>query len=87
MQGKDRVAIAYNNTDITFKALTEAFRDKVLDFYGLKLGRVKSIERADLPQIVVEERKMDFLFLMEDDSYLHLEFQTTVRPDDLERFL
>lgn len=47
MQGKGRVAIAYNNTDITFKALTEAFRDKVLDFYGLKLGRVKSIERAD----------------------------------------
>ena len=30
---------------------------------------------------------MDFVFLLEDDTYLHLEFQTEIRIADLDRFL
>jgi predicted transposase/invertase (TIGR01784 family) len=42
---------------------------------------------TELPVIDVSEEFMDFVFLLEDDSYLHLEFQTTSKLDDLARFL
>jgi hypothetical protein len=62
------------------------FEDKALTFYGLETPPIVRAEKTDLPNIRVDERLMDFVFLLADGSYLHLEFQTTASVADLERF-
>jgi len=82
----DDVKIAHANYDIVFKSLTGLFKDQTLEFYGLKTAPIVCAEPAELPQIQIDERRMDFVFYLSDDSYMHLEFQTTVKEDDLLRF-
>ncbi|HEY5562126.1 MAG TPA: hypothetical protein VIK72_10295 [Clostridiaceae bacterium] len=79
--------IAYQNNDIILKYMSAAFKDVVLDFYGLKTAKIKAVISTELPVLDVSEEAMDFVFLLEDDSILHLEFQTTNKKDNLARFL
>ncbi|MBZ4662706.1 MAG: hypothetical protein JG776_388 [Caloramator sp.] len=80
------IHISHNNNDIILKYMAEAFKDTTLEFLGIKLPKIKSVIPTDLPIIDVKEEVMDFVFLLEDDSLLHLEFQTTYKKDDLIRF-
>ena len=79
-------AVPYNNYDIIFKSLTNMFQNKALTFFGLDTARIVRAEPTELPQIKVEDRRMDFVFYLEDDTYLHMEFQTTASKENLERF-
>ena len=83
--GKE-VSVTHGNYDAIFKYLTEMFEDKALTFYGIDTPSIVRAEKTDLPNIQVDERRMDFVFLLADGSYLHLEFQTTASVADLERF-
>ncbi len=83
----EQTDIAYNNYDIIFRNMTAQFKEKVLDFYGIRTAPIVRVEATDLPTIAVNDRRMDFLFLLADDTYLHLEFQTTFDEKDLDRFL
>jgi hypothetical protein len=80
------VSVKHGNYDVIFKYLTEMFQNKALSFYGLDTPPIVRAEKTDLSRIQVDERRMDFVFLLADGSYLHLEFQTTVGVADLERF-
>ena len=82
----DDIVISYNNYDIIFKSLTNMFSSQSLEFYGLKTAPIMRAEPADLPQIKIDERRMDFVFYLVDDTYLHIEFQTTFKKEDLDRF-
>ena len=62
------------------------FSSQSLEFYGLKTAPIMRAEPADLPQIKIDERRMDFVFYLVDDTYLHIEFQTTFKKEDLDRF-
>ncbi len=79
--------IPYHHKDIIFKSLTEIFANKALDFYDINTAPIIRAEPANLPTITVQEKTMDFVFYLADDSYLHLEFQSTHGPEELERFL
>jgi predicted transposase/invertase (TIGR01784 family) len=79
--------VAYQNNDIIMKYMSEAFKDTALDFYGLDTVRIKAVIPTELPVLDVSEENMDFVFLLEDQSLLHLEFQITERADNLARFL
>ncbi|HEY5561123.1 MAG TPA: hypothetical protein VIK72_05070 [Clostridiaceae bacterium] len=79
--------ISYQNNDIILKYMSAAFKDVALDFYGLHTAKIKAVIPTDLPVLEVSEESMDFVFLLEDESFLHLEFQTTNRNDNLTRFL
>jgi predicted transposase/invertase (TIGR01784 family) len=79
--------VAYQNNDIILKYMSEAFKDTALDFYGLNTARIKAVIPTELPVLDVSEENMDFVFLLEDQSLLHLEFQTTDKADNLVRFL
>ena len=79
--------IAYQNNDIILKYMSEAFKDTALDFYGLNTAKIKAVIPTELPVLEVSEEVMDFVFLLEDESYLHLEFQTTDKSENLTRFL
>ncbi|MFZ3130386.1 MAG: hypothetical protein WA125_04595 [Desulfosporosinus sp.] len=82
--------ISYHHKDIIFKSLTEIFANQVLDFYDINTAAIVRAEPANLPTIAViavQEKTMDFVFYLADDSYLHLEFQSTQGPEELERFM
>ena len=79
--------IPYHHKDIIFKSLTEIFANRVLDFYDINTAPIVRAEPANLPTITVQEKTMDFVFYLADGSYLHLEFQSTKGPEELERFM
>ena len=62
------------------------FRDATLDFYGIKAARIKELINVELPVVEVKEKSTDALFLLENDRYLHLEFQSSYSKKDLGRF-
>lgn len=72
--------------DKIMKLAMETFAEKGLEFFNIP-GKVKSIGFTELPTLEINDMIMDFTFLMEDDTYIHLEFQTTDKgKDDLRRF-
>ena len=79
--------ISYQHKDILFKSLTEVFANRALNFYDIHTAPIVRAEPAHLPTITVREKTMDFVFFLADDSYLHLEFQSSQGSKELERFL
>ncbi|WHE06067.1 DUF4351 domain-containing protein [Thermoanaerobacterium thermosaccharolyticum] len=79
--------ISYQNNDIILKSMAQEFKDKSLKFYGINVPKIVTVIPADLPVIEVKEDRLDFIFLLEDDSLLHMEFQTTNKKADIKRFL
>ena len=73
-----------HNNDIIMKATAAMFKDKTLEVFGLKTAKIVDIMPTVLPVVEAKEKRVDFVFLLEDDTLLHLEFQTTV-PEDLLR--
>jgi len=82
----EEVAVSRHNYDIIFKSLTETFADRTLKMFGIDTVPIVRAEKTELPRIEIDERRMDFVFYLADDSYLHLEFQTTSGVENLERF-
>lgn len=72
--------------DMIMKKAMDTFAEEGLKFFGID----KKVKDASSTEIVVLEAKnlhMDYTFLMEDDTYIHFEFQTTNKGmDDLRRF-
>jgi hypothetical protein len=66
--------------------MSELFKDKTIEYYELNLPKIISVKPTELPVINVSDRNMDFVFELEDNSLLHLEFQTTWKKADLLRF-
>lgn len=79
--------ISYHNNDILMKVLAERFRDKTLDALGIQSARIKNLLPTVNPVVEANERRNDIIFLLEDGTLLHLEFQTTESEQDLIRFL
>ena len=75
-----------NYEDFIMKRAMDIFAEEGLKFFGID----KKVKDNGLTELVVLESKnmyMDYTFLMEDDSYIHFEFQTTDKGiDDLMRF-
>ncbi|GHU57652.1 hypothetical protein AGMMS49975_23570 [Clostridia bacterium] len=78
--------IAHNDKDILQKYAGALFRDKTLEFYGVKSAKIVDLINVELPNVEVSEQATDTIYLLADDTYLHLEFQTTHSKKDLLRF-
>lgn len=72
--------------DLIMKKAMDVFAEEGLKFFGID----KKVKDSSSTEIVVLEAKnlhMDYTFLMEDDTYIHVEFQSTDKgKDDLRRF-
>ncbi|GHU58330.1 hypothetical protein AGMMS49975_24840 [Clostridia bacterium] len=79
--------IAHNDKDILQKYASALFRNKTLEFYGIKSAKIVELINVELPNVEVSEQATDTVFLLEDGTYLHLEFQTTHSRKDLLRFM
>ncbi|MGL6105436.1 hypothetical protein [Romboutsia sp.] len=75
-----------NYEDFIMKRAMDIFAEEGLKFFGIH----KKVKDNGPTELVVLESKnmyMDYTFLMEDDTYIHFEFQTTDKGlDDLMRF-
>lgn len=78
--------ISKKSKDIIQKYVSATFKDVNFDFYGLKTAKIKELINVELPIIEIKDNSMDFVFLLEDNTYLHLEFQTVYNESDLIRF-
>lgn len=79
--------ITRNSNDILMKYMAENLKDKTLSFFGLKTAGIAGLSPTALPAIEAKETRTDTVFLLADNTLLHLEFQTTASKQDLKRFL
>ena len=77
--------ISGHNNDIIMKATAEMFKDRTLAILGLDTAKIIDIMPTVLPVVEAREKRVDFVFLLEDETLLHLEFQTTISDDLLRR--
>ena len=68
--------IVYQNKDIEFKLLSETYKEKSFEAYGLKLPRIKQVLPTNLPSVAANEKHMDNLFLLEDGTLAVVDYES-----------
>jgi predicted transposase/invertase (TIGR01784 family) len=77
----------YNKVeDSVFKKAMEVFKEGAAEFFGLDVKIIAPAE-TEIKNIDIRTNAMDYLFYTDEDQYLHFEFQTTKKKEDLSRFL
>ncbi|MPM35703.1 hypothetical protein SDC9_82296 [bioreactor metagenome] len=77
----------YNKAeDAVLKKAMEFFKDNAVKFFGIDTKIISAAE-TEIKNIEIRTNYTDYLFYTEDGSYLHFEFQTTNKKDDIKRFL
>lgn len=71
--------IAYQNKDIEFKLLSETYKEKSFEAYGLDLPRIKEVLPTNLPSVTANEKHMDNLFLLEDDTLAIVDYESEAK--------
>lgn len=84
---KQKNNIAYQNKDIASKIFAEQFRGKSLKVYGIDLPRVKQVLPTNLPNIQANELRLDNLFLLEDDTFLIIDYESVYRKKNKIKYL
>jgi hypothetical protein len=72
--------------DAIMKNVMELFKGDAVKFFGID-KEIVSAARTEMLEINVQKNINDWFLLAADDTYLHLEFQTTYNKDDLSRFM
>ena len=68
--------VPYQEKDIVSKTLTNLYKDKSFEVYGLDLPRIKAFLPTELPAIEANDRISDHLFLLEDDSIALVDYES-----------
>ncbi len=77
----------YNKVeDAVLKKAMEFFKDNAVNFFGINT-RIIAPAETEIKSIDIKTNYMDYLFYTEDGNYLHFEFQTTDKKEDIRRFL
>ena len=77
----------YNKVeDSVLKKAMEFFKDNAVKFFGIDTKIIAPAE-TEIKNIEIKTNYIDYLFYTEDGGYLHFEFQTTDKKDDIKRFL
>lgn len=71
--------ITYQSKDVLFRLLNDLFKDQVLTMYGLHLPPIKERIPGDLPKVEANNKYSDSIFLLEDGTFLILEFESNRR--------
>jgi predicted XRE-type DNA-binding protein len=79
--------IPRNVNDLIQKGMMNLFQDQAITFFGFTAPKIVESLNVELQDIKIEERRTDLVFLLEDNSLLHLEFQTIYNANDVTRFI
>ena len=83
---KLEITISKHKKDIIQKFASGVFKDASLEFYGIKTAKIKEPINVELPVLKVSEESTDFVFLLEDGTYQHNEFESKFSKAALTRF-
>src|SRR5271166_9908 len=72
--------------DVIFKLEAEALATALPKHFGVAIPRIVSHFPTELPRLDVHLQQLDRVFLLEDTSLLHMEFQARYLLIDLVRF-
>ena len=78
--------IAYQNKDIIMKILSQNYVDKSLNVYGLDLPKIKQVLSSNLPALKLNEMRSDNIFLLEDDTILIVEYESSDKKENLFKY-
>lgn len=78
--------VAYQNKDIISKILSQNYVNKSLNVYGLNLPPIKEVLPSGLPAIQLDEMRSDSIFLLEDDTILIVEYESTSKAHNLFKY-
>lgn len=79
--------ITYQNKDVGSKVLAESLPGKDFSVFGLKLPKIKALEPTNLPAVQANELQMDNLFLLEDDTYLLVDYESKYSAKNRYKYL
>ncbi|GFZ30070.1 hypothetical protein CSC2_05960 [Clostridium zeae] len=68
------------------KKAMEFFKDNAVKFFGIDT-RIIAPAETEIKNVDIRTNYTDYLFYTEDGNYLHFEFQTTDKKEDIKRFL
>jgi hypothetical protein len=72
--------------DVIFKLEAESLATALPSHFGIPMPRIVRHFPTELPRLDVHLQQLDTVFLAEDESLLHCEYQSGHRLDDLVRF-
>lgn len=72
--------------DAVLKKAMDAFKQSAVAYFGIGTKIIAPAE-TEIKNIDIRTNYTDYLFYTEDGNYLHFEFQTTDKKDDIKRFL
>jgi len=72
--------------DAVFKKAMKVFKEGAAEFFDLDVKIIASAE-TEIKNIDIKTNVMDYLFYTDSGDYLHFEFQTTDKREDISRFL
>ena len=78
-KGKSKSDITYHNKDVLSKVMAENFKDKSLKVYGIDVPKIKQVLPTNLPEIQVNEMRIDNLFLLEDGTYAIVDYESVYK--------
>lgn len=68
--------IIYQNKDIEFKLMSDTYKEKSFEAYGLNLPKIKAVLPTNLPAAFANEMRIDNLFLLEDDTVAIVDYES-----------
>ncbi len=72
--------------DIIMKNVFDLLKGDALKFFGID-KKIVAPARTELNFVELKTNINDNVYLLEDDTFIHLEFQTTNKRDDIRRFM
>ena len=86
-KGKSKSDITYHNKDVLSKVMAENFKDKSLKVYGIDVPKIKQVLPTNLPEIQVNEMRIDNLFLLEDGSIAIIDYESSLKWENYLKYL
>jgi hypothetical protein len=79
--------ITYSNKDVLFKVLCETYKEMSFSVFGLDLPKIKEVLPTNLPKISAGEKQIDNLLLLEDGTYVIVDYESVYKPENKIKYL
>ena len=79
--------IAWQNKDILFKVLGQTYKEKSFASYGIDLAPIWEFLPTELPKISANERSIDSLFLLADNTYVIVDYESEYKKSNKIKYL